>query len=134
MKTLNLVVNAYFFDMLASKQKNIEYRAIGKHWLNRLLKKDTALYNGLVDFNAYHLAGETVKLADLKYDFKSVTFQLAYKADAKRITFEFDKLMFDYPIKAQILAKNDKDNVFDKSYLYDILFCIHLGKEISRNF
>lgn len=134
MKTLNLVVNTYFFDMLASKQKNIEYRAISKHWLNRLLKKDTALYNGLADFNAYHLAGEAVKLADLKYDFKSVTFQLAYKADAKRITFEFDKLMFDYPIKAQILAKNDKDNVFDKSYLYDILFCIHLGKELSRNF
>jgi hypothetical protein len=134
MKTLNLIVNTYFFDMLANKQKNIEYRTIRKYWLNRLLKKDTTLYNDLVDFNAYHLAGETVKLADLKHDFKSVTFQLGYKVNAKRITFEFDKLMFDYPIKAQILAKNDKDNVFDKSYLYDILFCIHLGKEISRNF
>lgn len=134
MQNLHLVVNAYFFNMLASGQKKIEYRAIRNHWLNRLLKKDTKLYNSLINWNAYHLAGDTVKPADLKYDFKTVTFQLAYGKDAKRITFEFDKLMFDYPIKAQILAENDKDNVFDKSYLHDVLFCIHLGKEIDRNF
>lgn len=104
-KTLHVVLTGHWYNEIVNNGKKEEYRDLTPHWFGRLVRKDCPLlkqYNDL--YNAHRFHSEPVSLESLfycdfvpKYDFKTVTIQLGYKADAARSVFEFGGITLGMP-------------------------------------
>lgn len=136
MKKLHIIVNSHWFNKIAENGKRIDYRDITDYWIKRLLKPNTGTFNSIryIHFKLRNLQPYTFTKNELKYDFETITIQLGYTKNAKRIVFEFAGLSIDYPKKEWFLTNNLKGSVFNPYSFYATFFNIHLGNEISRNF
>lgn len=125
-KTLHLVLKRKWWDMIASGEKKEEYREVKPYWEKRLLN-----YKGLIE---YYLAnGAELKIKSFLFPhrpvvedvcnafprgFTRVTFQLGYRKDAPRMTFEIEEIS---------IGKGREEWGAEPDKLY---FIIKLGKRI----
>lgn len=104
-KTLHIVVTAHWYNEIVNNGKKEEYRDLTPHWFGRLVNKDCPLLKQYHDlYNGHKLHDKPVSIEQLlnytflpKYDFKTVTIQLGYRADAARSVFEFEGIRLGIP-------------------------------------
>ena len=92
-KTLHLVLIGKYFDMIAAGIKPEEYRRLSWYFLRRLTTIGLfPMVARLEVENQLFLQTQDEFFADLKIEYKkyySVTFQLGYAKNAKRMEIEF---------------------------------------------
>lgn len=111
MKTLHLTLKTGWFDMIAAGDKKEEYREIKPYWETRLL------HSPYVDINIPGLQADQIK----KYE--AIEFRNGYSKNARKMTVEWLGLSVGQPA-FRWFGREEKG----------IIFIIHLGQILSKNF
>ena len=101
MKTLDLVLKRKWYDMIASGEKNEEYREIKPYWIRRLCYKASRSYPipwvtmVVASQNSEYLKKETENCTIRLRAFTHVTFHLGYSKDRPSMTFAIKEIVCD---------------------------------------
>ncbi len=132
MKILHLVLKKVWFDMIASGDKNLEYREIKPYWVKRFI--DWSNYPK-ESKNDYKYIADDMQFDLKRYPFKDVLknyyskiksydviiFKHGYSKNSRKITVKWEGLSTGYPISG----------LSEEGWLDTDVFIIKLGEIIK---
>ncbi len=136
MKTLHLTLKKGWFDMIASGEKKEEYREIKPYWIRRFISFESPQeFKGENKLDAENIVfdldnGHEWKDLLVRYcaktkQYQTIEFRNGYSKNARTMTVEWMGLSVGQPSFKWFGRKTEEN---------EIIFIVHLGQILSKNF